>query len=149
MKALISVFVIALTLTLSFEVLAAGGAGGHANLTEEMNKLFPPHKPDPSKRVPPSTTELLEPAYFAKISGDAVTLKWKAVEGADRYHVQVASDAQFKWIITQDYAVKGTEFSLTGLEKGKQYFWRVLSENSTNEQLFTKSPFKTSMFATQ
>ncbi|MFP5519415.1 MAG: fibronectin type III domain-containing protein [Bdellovibrionia bacterium] len=147
MKAIISILVLALTLTLSYESLAAGG--GHDALTEEMNKLFPPHKPELNKRVPPGTVTLVAPKYFEKISADTVELKWNAVEGADMYHVQVATDANFKWLVNNEYSVTGTSYNVTGLEKGKQYYWRVLSFNSQNEQLFTKSPFKTSMFQTQ
>lgn len=141
MRVLISVLVMALTLTLSFDVFAAGG-----ELEAEMNKLFPPHKADSSLRVPPSTVELKSPSYFQKIDGDKVTLEWTAAEGADSYHVQVATDGAFKWLVKNEPAVKSTTLEVTGLQKGQQYFWRVLSIKSNNMQLFTKSPFKASMF---
>lgn len=143
MKALISILVMALTLTLTFDVFAASD-----EITAEMNKLFPPHKADPSMRMPPGMVELKSPSFFQKIDGDKVTLEWSAAEGADSYHLQIATDAAFKWIFKNEYGVTGTTFEVTGLEKGKQYFWRVLSINNKNQQIFTKSPFKASMFQT-
>lgn len=146
MKILLSVVVFTMTLALSHTSLAAGGGHGGTAVHDpspEMNKLFPPKKADPTKRVPPAKPELVAPAYHASVDSKATELQWKQVEGATHYHVQVAKDPNFKWLISDAATVTATSFKVDGLEAGKTYFWRVLSVNSNMEQLFTKSPFAT------
>ncbi len=141
-----SALVFAMTLTLSHTTLAAGGGHGGAAVHDpspEMNKLFPQKKADPTKRVAPAKPELVSPEFHASVDAKATELKWKEVEGATHYHVQVAKDPNFKWLMADAAAVTGTSFKVDGLEAGKTYFWRVLSVNSNMEQLFTKSPFAT------
>lgn len=155
MKILLSIVVFALTLSLAHRSLATGHeaeAKGHKSEAEEtsekMNALFPKKQADPAKSVLPAKTELTEPAYFAKISGDKATLKWKAVEGADQYHLQVATDPNFKWLKVNEEMMTGTSYDVAQLEPGIHYFWRVQAIKSENEQTFRKSQFATSMFET-
>lgn len=159
MKILLSILAFAMTLTLANKSVAAGGGHGEGHgdghksavhdPSEEMNKLFPPKKADPTKRVPPAKPELVSPEYHATVDSKAVELKWNEVEGATHYHVQVAKDPNFKWLVSNNDVVKGTSFKAEGLEAGKTYFWRVLTVNSNMEQLFTKSPFAPSSFVTK
>ena len=142
MKVLISVMAFVLTLTLAHVTLAS------ENLSEEMNKLFPKPMPAAGLAVEPEKTKLESPAYFAKVAATEVTLKWSAVEGADFYHLQVATDPNFKWLVANEFAVKDTAFQAKGLEVGKHYYWRVLSVKDNNAQTHRKSAFATSMFAT-
>lgn len=150
MKLLVSLLAFVATLALTSPSLAeqGHGGGGHGNLAEKMNALFPPKQAEPAKREVPSKPELSAPAYFTKISGDKVTLQWKEVAGADEYHVQVATDPNFKWLVANDYHHKTTSFEATGLEAGKEYFWRVAAVKSTNWSTFRKGYFANSMFAT-
>jgi hypothetical protein len=142
MKVLISVMALVFTLTLAHVTLAAESKSG------EMNKLFPPLQPVAGLAVEPEKTKLESPAYFAKVSASEVTLKWSAVEGADFYHLQLATDPNFKWLVANEFAVKDTSFQAKGLEAGKHYYWRVLSVKDNNAQTHRKSAFATSMFAT-
>lgn len=149
MKILVSLFAFAMTLTLASASLAEEAhSGGHGNLTEKMNALFPQPKADPTKNEVPAKPELASPGYYAAIKGDKTTLTWKAVTGADEYHVQVATDANFKWLVANEYSVKNTSFEVTGLEAGKHYFWRVAAVKSNNWSTFRKSFFAMSMFET-
>jgi hypothetical protein len=142
MKVLISVMAFVFTLTLAHITLASESKSG------EMNKLFPPPQPTAGATIEPSKVTLEAPTYFAKVNGSEVTLKWSAAEGADFYHLQLATDPNFKWLVTNEFAVKGTSFQAINLEAGKQYFWRVLSVKNNNAQTHRKSVFATSMFAT-
>jgi hypothetical protein len=158
MKILVSVLAFAMTLAFTMKSLAAdaehgaehggGHGGGHGGLAEKMNTLFPPKETNPAKRAVPAKPELVAPAYFAAIKADKTNLEWKAVEGADQYHVQVATDPNFKWLVANEQAVKATNFEVAGLEAGKHYFWRVSAVKTDNWNTFRKSFFAMSMFET-
>ncbi|KHD88638.1 MAG: hypothetical protein OM95_07480 [Bdellovibrio sp. ArHS] len=150
MKIAVSLFAFALTLALTSPSLAeeGHGGGGHGGLAEKMNALFPPKQPVPAKRDVPAAPELSAPAYFSEIKADKAALQWKAVEGASEYHVQLATDPNFKWLVANEYHVKGTSFEATGLEAGKHYYWRVAAVADANWSTFRRSFFATSMFAT-
>jgi hypothetical protein len=77
--------------------------------------------------------------------GQPETLKWKA-EGADTFHVQVATDPRFKWLVIDDHYVKANSFDLKALTKGQQYFWRIAARKPDNDAGNTKGFFKTSSF---
>jgi hypothetical protein len=152
MKIAISLLAFAMTLALTAKSLANEGGheegGEHHGLAAKMNALFPQPADHPDKRKVPEKPELSSPAYFTEIKGDKATLQWKAVEGADEYHVQVATDPNFKWLAANDYHVKATSFDVSGLEAGKHYFWRVAAVKSENWKTFRRSFFAGSMFAT-
>ena len=123
-------------------LLALANEGG-ANLN-----LFAAPKADSNKAKQPSKPELKAPAYQAKITTENVNLKWSAVTSADAYHLQIATDPAFKWLVTNQEVLKETSFELTGLKKGTHYFWRVAAVKSDNEPTYTKSWFSTSAFQT-
>lgn len=153
MKIALSLLAFALTLALTSPSVAeeaahGGGGGHHGNLSETMNALFPQPKADPNKRAVPEKPELAGPANFAKITGDKVTLQWKAVEGAEEYHVQLATDPNFKWLVANEYHVKATSFDASGLEAGKHYYWRVSAVKPNNWSTFRRSYFAGAMFET-
>ncbi len=153
MKILVSVLAIALTFVLTSKSLASEeahgeGHGGHEQLAEKMNSLFPPKQANPEDAKIPAKPELSSPAYFAAVKADSVKLEWKAAEGAQEYHVQVATDANFKWLVAEDHSHKETSFEVTKLEPGKHYFWRVASVRPDNWKTFRKSYFAASMFET-
>jgi hypothetical protein len=149
MKLLISVLAFVATIALTTSALAEEGhGGGHGNLAEKMNSLFPKKEAQNEKRDTPSKPELVAPEFYSKVSGDRATLQWKAVTGAEEYHVQVATDPNFKWLVTNEHHVSGTSFEATGLEAGKQYYWRVAAFKGTNWSTFRKGFFASSMFTT-
>ncbi len=155
MKILVALCSFALSFTLASSAFAAGGeehggghGGGHGGLTEKMNALFPQPTDKAEKRDVPAKPELVSPAYFTSIKGDKVTIQWKAVTGADEYHVQVATDANFKWLVKEDHHAKETSMEVAGLEAGKHYFWRVAAVKTKNWDTFRKSFFAMSMFET-
>ncbi|MBO9665859.1 MAG: fibronectin type III domain-containing protein [Bdellovibrio sp.] len=152
MKIFASLVAFAMTLALTCPSLAeeSHGGGGHSKeaLGEKMNELFPPKQADMEAQAVPAKPELTSPEYFAAIKTDSVTLKWKDAEGAQVYHVQVATDPNFKWLVANEQEVKGTSFDVTKLEAGKHYFWRVASVRPDNWKTFRKSYFAMSMFET-
>jgi len=111
-------------------------------------QIFKPAANDMSKSARPAKPELLEPTYRAKIGSDSVTLKWSAVSTASAYHLQVATDPNFKWLVVNEESTKVNSFDVKGLEKGKHYFWRVAALKQDNVTTFTKGWFSLSTFET-
>jgi hypothetical protein len=114
--------------------------------SSDPKKLFPPLKMNKAKSTPPKKTELIEPAFMAQIPGNSVTLKWNAVDSAENYHLQVATDATFKWLKVDEHFIKRPSYDLTQLESGKTYFWRVAAVKNSNDPMYIKGQFETSSF---
>ena len=151
MKTIVSLIAFALTLALTSTSVAEEGhaaAGGHGNLSEKMNALFPPKEADVTKGHAPAKAKLVGPAFFSTVTGDSTELSWESVEGASEYHVQVATDPNFKWLVADEHFVKATKFQVSKLEAGKHYFWRVAAVKEDNASTHRKAFFATSMFAT-
>ena len=115
----------------------------------EHAPLFPQPKPNVEVTVTPEKPTIAEPAFFAAHPSDTIILKWKASSTATHYHVQVAKDANFKWLILDNATVAKTEIEVSKLEKNKHYYWRVAAVNSKNDSEYTKSVFASSMFETK
>lgn len=127
--------------------LAAGD--GHGN--HGAHKDIGVHQPvaDRSKGTIPAQVTLTQPKALAKVSGTSVQLKWERLEAATVYHVQVAKDPRFMWLITENHNVNGESFEVSGLESGKQYFWRVAARRPENQAGTTKGVFTQSSFEVQ
>lgn len=98
------------------------------------------------KATLPGNIEIIEPQALSKISGTTVTLKWKPAKGANVYHLQVATDPRFKWLVTENHNVSGESFEVSNLQQGQQYFWRVAGRAPENDASWTKGFFATSSF---
>lgn len=108
--------------------------------------LLPAPVPNEAKTTRPSAAELVSPAPLAKIAGTAATLTWKEAKGADSYMLQIATDANFKWLVANELSLKTTTYEVKNLEAGKQYFWRVYSLKSDNDPSYLKGDSSRSMF---
>jgi hypothetical protein len=118
------------------------GSGHHGT------NFFPKKQADPSQSTRPGMVEYLEPKPLAEIAaGSNVTLKWKEVVGADSYRVQIATDGNFKFLVSSTDFVTGNSFEASGLEAGKSYFWRVFALKPTNIAGYTSSFAKFSSFS--
>ncbi|RYZ80116.1 MAG: hypothetical protein EOP04_26495, partial [Proteobacteria bacterium] len=104
---------------------AKGEKKGHHNLEAEMNALFPKAVPNLALSTFPLKPEIESPTYYQKLSDTKTTLKWKGAEAGAVYHVQVATDPNFKWLVKEEQLFNGTSLEVAGLEAGKHYFWRV------------------------
>lgn len=143
MKILVSVLVFVTALTVGVQSLAANKEG-----SIDMNGLFPPPQNNLSLGERPAKPELTSPSFFQKINDSKVTLVWAAVPTAESYHVQVATDSDFKWLVKEEQLFKGTTLEITGLAGGKHYFWRVSALKPENKHGHIKGAFSSSMFAT-
>ena len=115
----------------------------------EGKELFPLKQPIKELSTRPPAPTNLDPAPFTKVGATNVVLKWGAVEGADQYHLQVATDPNFKWLIYNGEFEKNTSYPLSGLEPNKSYYWRVWAKKTINDPTYTKSlTFSKSVFST-
>lgn len=119
--------------------------GGHKDHSAEMNSLFPEKQQNPKLSSRPGVVEITAPKFLSKVNGPA-KLEWKEARGANTYHVQVATDPNFKWLVAEDHFVKTNSFGFEKAEAGRKYFWRVAAYNTDNDSTFTKSNFTSSVF---
>lgn len=112
---------------------SAAFASGGGNETEHFKPLYPPKQADHAKGTRPLKPTLLEPKALSTVTGTSAKLAWGEVKGADKYIVQVATDANFKWLVTEKMDVVGTTFDVSGLTSGQNYFWRVYGVKSDND----------------
>ncbi len=144
MKYFIAIFVFSVTVGLSMQSTAGAGAG-HNDLVKQMNSLFPEKQQLKKATARPAVVELTEPRFLAKISGPT-RLEWKEAPGANVYHVQVATDPNFKWLVANEHFVKINSFEFAKPAAGNKYFWRVAAYNTNNDSGYNKSNFTSSVF---
>ena len=110
-----------------------------------LNSLFPTKTADRSFSQIPVTPEATSPAFLAAVD-KTVTLKWTETYGSDSYHLQVATDPNFKWLVVNEKFIKDTSYVFTAPEADKKYYWRVAGRSSTNIPGYSKSNFAGSVF---
>lgn len=69
-------------------------------------------------------------------SKTSVRLKWEAVNTAKTYDIEYTTDLKYFDVSDQTTPkndIEGTEYLLTGLETGKEYFFRLRAVNENNE----------------
>lgn len=136
-------------LLVSIGAHAAGGEHGSGKAHRDNTTLFPQPQKDAAKGTAPASPEIVSPAFGSKVEGASVALTWKASEGADSYHVQVATDPNFKWLKADEHWVLGTSFEAKDLETGKHYYWRVAPWKNDNVAATNKGSFSVSSFETK
>lgn len=112
---------------------------------EVLNSLFPEMKPDRAMVQVPSKVELSSPAFLAKV-GTVVKVAWQESFGGAEYHLQIATDPNFKWLLVNEKFHKTTSYDFTAPEAGKKYYWRVAGFSRKNTASYTKGPFSSSAF---
>lgn len=125
---------------------AAHGKGHEEGLPAKMNSLFPAKQPDPTHAGHLNVTETVAPAFLATVPAGSVQLSWKPTPDATTYHLQVATDPNFKWLVVNEKFVAETQFNFTAAEAGQRYFWRVAGRKADNNAGYTKANFSGSAF---
>lgn len=143
MKFLVSIVIFASTLALTAQSVASD-----ANLEREMNALFPPPQSNLTLAQPPEKPALESPTYYQKVAPGSVTLKWKESSETPFFHVQVATDPGFKWLVKEEHLFNGNSIEISNLSGGKHYFWRIAGVKPNNKNGHTKGPYASSMFET-
>jgi hypothetical protein len=112
---------------------------------EVLNSLFPELKPDRAMVQVPAKVELSSPAFLEKV-GTVVKIAWLDSFGGAEYHLQIATDPNFKWLLVNEKFLKTTNYEFTAPEAGKKYYWRVAGFSRNNKASYTKGPFANSAF---
>jgi hypothetical protein len=113
---------------------------------ERVKKVMPQPVADKSKATLPGKVELVEPKPFSTVSGTSIELQWTAAEGATSYRVQVAKDPNFKWLVSQQDFITETKTTVSGLEAGTEYHWRVFPWKKDNDPAWTSGFSSRSVF---
>lgn len=142
-------FISTLLVLVCHVALAADPKGDHQDGAKhkDWNEVFKQPVSNLQLSEIPAKTQLLEPAFLAPVTGTEVTLKWKPVENV-KYHLQVATDANFKWLVVNEHLVDYTEYNLKNLQSKQQYFWRVYTFKQGNKLGYSKSLSASSSFET-
>ena len=72
--------------------------------------------------------QLLTPGNDAGGYDLSVGLDWQALEGADSYHLQIATDDRFQNIVREFETLANNSINISDLSHTTQYFWRVRSQ---------------------
>lgn len=110
---------------------------------------FPQPQKDSNKATKPAPIQILSPKAFEKVSAQKVELTWQETQGAQAYHLQVATDPEFKWVIINENFYEGLKFELSNLQAGTTYFWRVAGVKRDNDPTWMKGIFTLSSFETK
>lgn len=74
------------------------------------------------------TSALTTPANNATAQNTTLNLTWGAATNATLYDVQVAADSSFNTIVATG-TTSTTNYTVSGLNQGVDYYWRVLPKN--------------------
>ncbi|MBC7741131.1 MAG: fibronectin type III domain-containing protein [Bdellovibrionaceae bacterium] len=121
----------------------------HSKLSERMNSLFPEKQKSVEQVARPGTVKIVSPKFLAEIKAPNVKLEWSAAENATSYVLQVATDPNFKWLVTNEKFVTGNSFEVSNLEAGHKYYWRVAGFKVENNSSYNQSLFVSSAFTTE
>jgi hypothetical protein len=80
--------------------------------------------------TPPETPSLVLPGSSSGEHSPLVRFVWRSSSHAQRYHLQVATDAPFATAIVNDSTLADTTHSAGPLQYNTTYFWRVRAVNS-------------------
>ncbi|MPS49352.1 FecR domain-containing protein [Methylobacillus sp.] len=79
----------------------------------------------------PSSPWLLSPQQGQPIDGNGI-LRCTPVEGAQGYHLQIATDDEFRELVVDSGLLDRCQYQLASLAEG-DYYWRVASVNAEEE----------------
>jgi len=62
--------------------------------------------------------------------GTNITFRWNKIKQAEKYYIQVSTDAQFKNIIKSDSTIADTLITFNDLSEKSKYYWRIQVKSS-------------------
>ena len=139
----------ALVLFASVLTFGMGTLADEKSEVADLQAFYPRAKPNLDYGKAPSKVDLTQPAFMATITSPNVILKWKPSPNAKNYHLQVATDPNFKWLKVDEHMLTTTEYEVRQLDENKHYYWRVAPENRDKMPGSTKGTFAASMFQTK
>lgn len=77
-------------------------------------------------------TTLIYPANNAVGLDTNITFRWKKIDAAEKYYIQVSNNNRFTNIVKSDSIVSDTLVTINNLEKNSKYYWRIQVKSSGN-----------------
>ena len=77
----------------------------------------------------PSILALIEPMNSAIGLDNSITFKWEPIDSAKYYNLQIADNSNFHNVHFEFDNISKNEITVTNLDEGVQYYWRVTSYN--------------------
>ncbi|WP_239615574.1 S-layer homology domain-containing protein [Cohnella mopanensis] len=112
------------------------GSGSY-ELIKQANAQYEPILLIPNSFPSPST--FVSPADGSGTSTQ-VTLQWSNSSNPASYFLLIAEDAEFKSVLELDTeGLTDTSYSVSGLEEGKKYYWKVIAFNNGNQYTFSNT----------
>lgn len=68
---------------------------------------------------------LVSPEDESKYLEHKLSFRWEPFDGADKYHIQLATDKDFKNIKFEDSSITLFSYEISNLESFTKYYWRV------------------------
>ncbi|MFO7445297.1 MAG: T9SS type A sorting domain-containing protein [Ignavibacteriaceae bacterium] len=87
----------------------------------------------------PAQPEIVSADSIAGVT-DSLTFKWKKVEYADKYHIQLSYSENFSVLVKRD-STADTTITLGKFTEARRYHWRILSTNVTGSSSWSQSSF--------
>ena len=78
----------------------------------------------------PAAPGLIAPANQAVDLPTTVTFTWAPIQGANAYHLQLSTDANFASLVVNDSTLADSTHEVESLAEGNKYYWRVGAENA-------------------
>ena len=78
----------------------------------------------------PAAPVMVSPSNEATGISTNPSFSWQPLQDVQSYSIQIASDRQFRTIVTEQSGLTSTSFSFTGLEPSTTYYWRLSAVNA-------------------
>jgi Carbohydrate esterase, sialic acid-specific acetylesterase len=98
---------------------------------------------------PMGAPELIEPKNEAIIDAAFIELRWKGLQDAEEYQIEVASDPQFLSIIDEQLSYPDTVYTFINLVANSTYYWRAKAANDDGAGRWSEEWSFTSTSATE
>jgi uncharacterized protein YkwD len=115
-------------------ITASGGTfGTSVSHTIEFNGENVKVDFNPNATGLPDQVTIIGPTVTDTVKLDNAKLVWNKIAGATKYRVQVSPDTGFSApakLLVNDSTLSDTIKTITGLQDGQQYYWRVQARNA-------------------
>lgn len=81
----------------------------------------------------PAAPEMVSPSNGAKGVSINPLFSWQPLLGVLSYSIQIASDRQFRTLVTEQSGLTSPSFSFTGLNPSSTYYWRISAVNTLGQ----------------
>ena len=89
------------------------------------------------KVLAPDIPKLNTPSNNSLDLPTTLKLTWIAISNADTYSIQISKNADFSSLVNSNSSLTTNEHTVSGLQEGTQYYWRVRATNSAGSSAYS------------